>query len=172
MHRNSSGLKLPFYSGSPPSPTPLARDVSRVGLGILLLYSREEGSAGWQLEGIVQGSVVLSEQNSKVSKTQIKAPGKLKTKTQIPSNLSPSTPAYSLQQMKRLQHQMPALVSDTSLYLLHRSRRILDIRYAQKFKWVWNCHLIAVHPLARPLRQEMLNLRSIFVVDVKVIYHL
>ncbi len=47
------GLELPFNSSSPPSPTPLARDASRVGLGILLLYSREEGRAGWQLEGII-----------------------------------------------------------------------------------------------------------------------
>jgi hypothetical protein len=63
----------------------------------LLLYSREVGRAGWQLEGIVQHSVKLSEQNSKVSKTQIKALRKFKTKTQFPSNLSSSAPAYSLQ---------------------------------------------------------------------------
>ncbi len=113
------GLELPFNSGSPPSPTPLlARDASgRFGDFITLPEGGGEGRAGWWLEGIVQGLVELSEQNSNVSKTQIEAPGKFKTKTQFPSNLSSSAPAYGLQQIKRLQHQTPLLVSDTSLYL-------------------------------------------------------
>jgi hypothetical protein len=60
-------------------------------------YSREEGRAGWHLEGIAQSSVDLSEQNSKVSKTQIECPGKFKTKTQFPFNFSSSAPTHSLQ---------------------------------------------------------------------------
>ncbi len=51
------------------------------------------------MEGIIQCSVELSEQNSKMSKTQIEASMKFKAKTQFPSNLSSSAPAYSLQQM-------------------------------------------------------------------------
>jgi hypothetical protein len=36
-------------------------------IAFLLLYLKEEGRAGWQLEGIVRGSVELSEQNSTLS---------------------------------------------------------------------------------------------------------
>jgi hypothetical protein len=72
--------------------------------GSLYYYStqRRRGGQDSNWEGILRGSIKLSEQNSKVSKTQIEALGKFKIKQLFPSNLSSSAPAYSLQQMSGL----------------------------------------------------------------------
>ncbi len=64
------------------------------GLPLSLYYSTQgrKGGQDSNWEGIVQGLVKRSEQNSKLG------PQEIKTQTQFPINLSSSDPTYSLQQ--------------------------------------------------------------------------